>query len=615
MKPLPQQLQEKLDALPQKPGVYLFKDSRGKIIYIGKAKSLRNRVRSYFQAGRVEGPKLQRLVSRIADVEIIVTDSEMEALILEMNLVKEYKPRYNVNLKDDKSFPYIRVTNEPYPRIFPTRKIVRDGSRYFGPYTDVAQMRALLKTIGRIFPIRSCNYDINEETIRKGKYKVCLDYHIKKCDGPCEGLISEQEYQQIVNQVVNFINGRDQLVVQELTEKMKDLAARRKFEEAARIRDRIKFIENFQYKQKVVTDDFKDRDVVAVALEDEDACGVIFKIREGKIIGRQHYYLNGVFKDAFDEVVASFVKQYYLKADFIPKEIYLPAEIPEQDQVETWLSERAGGPVKIIVPKQGERAKLVAMCGKNAQLLLKELQLQKARAKDRPPHSVQALQRDLHLKHPPRRIEAFDISNIQGTDPVASMVCFVDGVAKKSDYRRFKIRSKQTPDDFAMMREAIARRYGGSLAEKLPLPDLILVDGGKGQLSAALQALKDVGKDDIPVVALAKRLDEVFVPGQSEPQNIPRTSSGLKLLQRLRDESHRFANTFHQELRKKRTAVSELENIPGIGPARRRALLKYYGSVQAIREASVDDLLLVDGINEELARAIWDYFHAVKAES
>ena len=615
MKPLPQQLQEKLDALPQKPGVYLFKDSRGKIIYIGKAKSLRNRVRSYFQAGRVEGPKLQRLVSRIADVEIIVTDSEMEALILEMNLVKEYKPRYNVNLKDDKSFPYIRVTNEPYPRIFPTRKIVRDGSRYFGPYTDVAQMRALLKTIGRIFPIRSCNYDINEETIRKGKYKVCLDYHIKKCDGPCEGLISEQEYQQIVNQVVNFINGRDQLVVQELTEKMKDLAARRKFEEAARIRDRIKFIENFQYKQKVVTDDFKDRDVVAVALEDEDACGVIFKIREGKIIGRQHYYLNGVFKDAFDEVVASFVKQYYLKADFIPKEIYLPAEIPEQDQVETWLSERAGGPVKIIVPKQGERAKLVAMCGKNAQLLLKELQLQKARAKDRPPHSVQALQRDLHLKHPPRRIEAFDISNIQGTDPVASMVCFVDGVAKKSDYRRFKIRSKQTPDDFAMMREAIARRYGGSLAEKLPLPDLILVDGGKGQLSAALQALKDVGKADIPVVALAKRLDEVFVPGQSEPQNIPRTSSGLKLLQRLRDESHRFANTFHRELRKKRTAVSELENIPGIGPARRRALLKYYGSVQAIREASVDDLLLVDGINEELARAIWDYFHAVKAES
>ena len=322
-----------------------------------------------------------------------------------------------------------------------------------------------------------------------------------------------------------------------------------------------------------------------------------------------------MFKDAFDEVVASFVKQYYLKADFIPKEIYLPAEIPEQDQVETWLSERAGGPVKIIVPKQGERAKLVAMCGKNAQLLLKELQLQKARAKDRPPHSVQALQRDLHLKHPPRRIEAFDISNIQGTDPVASMVCFVDGVAKKSDYRRFKIRSKQTPDDFAMMREAIARRYGGSLAEKLPLPDLILVDGGKGQLSAALQALKDVGKADIPVVALAKRLDEVFVPGQSEPQNIPRTSSGLKLLQRLRDESHRFANTFHRELRKKRTAVSELENIPGIGPARRRALLKYYGSVQAIREASVDDLLLVDGINEELARAIWDYFHAVKAES
>ena len=614
MKAVSEALQQKLEALPQKPGVYLFKDKNGKIIYIGKAKVLRSRVRSYFQNGRIEGPKLQRLVSRISDVETIVTDSEMEALILEMNLVKEYKPRYNVNLKDDKSFPYIRVTNEPYPRIFPTRKIVRDGSKYFGPYTDVKQMRALLKTIGRIFPIRSCNYDINEDTIKKKKYKLCLDYFIHKCDGPCEGLISQDDYRQIVNQVINFINGRDRLVVQELTEKMKALAAKRKFEEAARIRDRIQFIENFQYKQKVVIEDLKDRDVVAVAVEDEDACGVIFKIRDGKIIGRHHFYLTGVFGEPFESVVASFVKQYYLKAELIPEEIYLPVEIPELHEVETWLGEKAGTPVKLMIPKQGEKARLITMCAKNAKLLLQELQLQKARAKDKAPHAVRALQRDLRLSHAPRRIEAFDVSNIQGSDPVASMVCFVDGVAKKSDYRRFKIKSKQSPDDFAMMYEAVKRRYGGSLAEKLPQPDLILVDGGKGQLNAALRALHEVGCDQIPVVALAKRLDEVFVPGHSDPQNIPRTSSGLKLLQRLRDESHRFANTYHQQLRRRRTAVSELDRIPGIGPARRNALLKFYGSVQAIREASVDDLLLVDGINRELAQTIWDYFHTMQDE-
>lgn len=609
------ELENKLAQLPKKPGVYLFKDKNGKIIYIGKAKVLRNRVRSYFQKSRNGEPKLLRMISRIRDLEIIVTDSEMEALILEMNLVKEHKPRYNVNLKDDKSFPYIRVTDELYPRIFPTRKIVRDGSRYFGPYTDVGQMRALLKTINRIFPLRSCNYDITEDSIRRKKYKLCLDYHIQKCDGPCDGLISPEEYGKIVGQVVHFINGRDRLVVRELTEKMQGLAEKRRYEEAARLRDRIRFIENFQYKQKVVTDDQKDRDIVAVALEDEDACGVIFKVREGKIVGKQHFYLNGVFKDAFADVVASFVKQYYLKAEFIPEEIYLPAAIPEQEAVEKWLSAKANTTVRCIVPQRGEKAKLVSMCSKNARLLLQELHLQKAKAREKAPHAVAALQRDLRLKKPPRRIEAFDISNIQGTDPVASMVCFVDGVAKKSEYRRFKIRSKQTPDDFVMMHEAVSRRYGGSLSQKLPFPDLVLIDGGKGQLSVALQALQDVGHADIPIAALAKRLDEVFVPGHPEPQNIPRTSSGLKLLQRLRDESHRFANTFHRELRRKRTARSELDSIPGIGPARRRALLKFYGSINAIREASVDDLLLVAGITQELAQIIWNHFHTWKGRT
>ncbi len=602
-------LADKLAHIPRKPGVYLFKDRSGTILYIGKAKVLRNRVRSYFQDGRVRGGKLAILVSKIHDLEVIVTDSEMEALILEMNLVKEYKPRYNISLKDDKSFPYIRVTNERFPRIFPTRKIIRDGSRYFGPYTDVGSMRGLLKAVKRIFPIRSCNYDLTEEVVRRKKIKLCLDYHIQKCDGPCQGLVSPDEYGAMIEQVVKFINGRDKAVIHELTQRMHELAEQRRFEEAARMRDRIRFIEDFHYKQKITTGDTGDRDVLAVAMEDEDACGLVFKIRDGKIIGRQHFYMTGVIDEDYPAVVASFLKQYYLKAEYIPTELYLPVEIPEMQAIGEWLNEKAGASVHLSVPQKGDKARLVAMCNKNARLLLEELQLQKQKSRQKVPHSVTALQRDLRLKKPPRRIEAFDISNIQGSDPVASMVCFVDGTARKSDYRKFKIRGKSSPDDFAMMHEAVMRRYSGSLKKSLPDPDLILIDGGKGQLSAALSALQQCGLDTIPIISLAKRLDEVFVPGDSEPLNIPRTSSGLKLLQRLRDESHRFAITFHRSLRRKRTASSELDAIPGVGPARRKALLTFFGSVQGVRDASVDDLQLVSGISAELAKTIWEHFH------
>jgi len=607
-------LQDKLDNLPARPGVYQFKDKTGKIIYVGKAKVLRHRVRSYFQEARPLDPKTFRLVVRVADLEVIVTDSEMEALILEMNLIKEYKPRYNVNLKDDKSFPYLRVTNELFPRIFPTRRIIKDGSQYYGPYTDAGQLRALLKTVKRIFPIRSCNYHFTPEIIARKKYKLCLDYYIKKCDGPCEGLMLADEYGKVVQQVVNFINGRDRLVINEMKEKMQTLAEKRLYEQAAKMRDRIRFIEEFQYKQKMVSEDLTDRDIVAVAMEDEDAAGAVFKVRDGKIIGRQHYYLNGVFGEKYESVIAAFTKQFYLKTDFIPEEIFLPAEIPESAEIQQWLEARKQAAVKIITPKLGEKAKLVEMCAKNAHLLLQELKLQKMQARLKVPHSVVALQRDLRLEKPPRRIECFDISNIQGTDAVAAMVTFEDGRAKKSDYRKFKIRLKQTPDDFAMMQEAVTRRYSGALAQKMPLPDLILVDGGKGQLNTALAVLQQLNLP-IPLAALAKRLDEIFVPGSPDPQNIPKTSSGLKLLQQLRDEAHRFGVTFHRLLRTKRTTVSELDAIAGVGPAKRNALIKFFGSVEGVRQAAVDELILVQGVTESIAQKIWEYFHTVKNEN
>ena len=604
--------QEKLNTLPKKPGCYLFKDKNNKIIYIGKAKVLRNRVRSYFQDSRFEGPKIERLKTRIADFETIVTDSETEALILEMNLIKEYKPRYNINLKDDKSYPYIRVTKERFPRIFPTRTIIRDGSRYFGPYTDVRSMRNLLKSVKRIFPIRSCNYDLTEAVVAKKKYKLCLDYYIKKCDGPCEGLVGEEEYNSMVERIVNFINGKNNQVVRELQEKMWKLSGAQRYEEAARFREQVQSIQNFQYKQKVVTDEDLDRDIVAVAVDDDDACGVVFKVRDGKILGRQHFFLNGVAEEAFEYVVTSFLKQFYLKSDFVPEEILLPTEVEDADEVKQWLSEEREKAVKLLNPKKGQKAKLVKMALKNARLLLEELKLEKLKAKDFIAHSVKALQRDLRLKDPPLRIECFDISNIQGTDPVASMVTFVNGRPKKSDYRKFKIRVKETPDDFAMMAEAVERRYRGSLANKLDSPDLILVDGGKGQLSAAEQVLSKLNKTGQPIAALAKRLDEVFVPGASEAQNIPKTSSGLKLLQQIRDEAHRFAVTYHRTLRKKRTIQSELDTVPGVGPNRKAALVKYFGSVKNVKEATVDELAAVEGIPVDVAERIWKHFHFMK---
>ena len=603
------EIKEKLENIPRSPGVYLFKDKNKKVIYVGKARVLRNRVRSYFQSGREEGAKFKRLVSNIRDMETIVTDSEMEALILEANLIKEYKPRYNVNLKDDKSFPYIRVTNDKFPRIFPTRNVVRDGSKYFGPYTDVASMRSLLKTIKRIFPIRNCNLHLSERTISAGKFKVCLNYHIKKCMGPCKGFIDEQEYGQIVKNVIDFINGRDNIVVDELSKKMEMFAANKQFEKAARIRDQIHSIKDFQYKQKIVTPDDIDRDLFAIYAEENDACGVLFKVRLGRIIERQHFYFSGVEGESESKILEHLLIRHYGHAEIIPREVYVPNPLEDRENLEQWLSQKREAKTKILFPQRGEKARLLKMAQQNAKLLLEELKLQKLKDKDYIPHSLKALQRDLRLKNPPFRIEAFDISNIQGTDATASLVAFVNGQAQKSEYRRFKIRSKTTPDDFAMMAEAIGRRYSRQLKEKKPLPDLILVDGGKGQLSTALGVLKKLGMSNQPIIGLAKRLDEVFVPGVSEPQNIPKTSSGLKLLQRIRDEAHRFAIEYHRKLRAKRSVYSELDEIPGIGEQRKSRLMKHFGSMKKLKSASLEEIAEVAGIPYSIAQLIWNYFH------
>ncbi len=603
-------LQNKLDSLPTLPGVYFFKNEKGKVIYIGKAKNLRNRVRSYFQDSRRKEAKLRVLVRKIYDLETITTDSEVEALILEANMIKEYKPRYNVTLKDDKSFPYIRVTHEEFPRIFPTRKIVKDGSRYFGPYTDVHSMRSLLKAVRRIFPIRSCQYRLDDKTVASRKIKLCLDYYIDRCPGPCQGLISKEAYGKIVDQMVRFIEGKNNAVVQELEKTMEKLAEAERFEEAARVRDQIAAIEQFRSRQKMVLSAEVDRDIVAVHRDENLAVGVVFKVREGKILGRHHFVLNNAARESDSEILKSFLLQYYLKVDFLPEEIHIPMDVENRAEMEIWLKSKRGKRCRIWVPKRGEKKKLVDMAARNARLILQEWQLQKRREKkERVPKIVEALQRDLSLSRPPRRVEAFDISHISGTDTVASMVCFVDGQPRKSDYRRFRIRTVEGIDDFSSMKEVVARRYKRLLEEKQPLPDLILIDGGKGQLSSAVQALRELGIHDQPIAALAKRLDEVFLPGVSAPQNIPRSSPGLKLLQRVRDESHRFAITYHRLRREKRTLQSELDTIPGIGEKRRQALLTYFGSIRRLQTATLKELQEMPGLPHSVAERIWSHFH------
>ena len=602
-------LENKLKNLPSNPGVYQFKDANGKVIYVGKARNLKHRVRSYFH-GSITNAKTLALVKKIRDFELVVTDSEIEALVLENNLIKQLKPRYNIDLKDDKSFPFIKVTNEPYPQIFSTRRVVKDGSKYFGPYTSVKSMRAALRMINRIFKIRSCKYDINETTIAQKKYKICLDYHIKKCDGPCEGLISQQEYNEMVQEVIKVIKGKTDDLIKELTIKMNTTSENMEFEKAAEIRDKVEQLKAIASKQKIVSNDFEDRDIIALAYEGKDSACSIFNVRSGKLVGKKQLRLNLKGGEELDEIYYSIIKFYYGDFTEIPKEILFETEPKDTELLKNWLSLKAGRKVKFIVPKRGELKSLVKMCKQNAILQLKDIQIQKLKREGNVPYSISALQRDLRLKKLPKRIECFDISNLQGTDSVASMVVFVNGKPKKSLYRKFIIKDVDGPDDFASMQEVIKRRYTKALKNNEELPDLIMVDGGKGQLSSAVSVLESLEIKQIPIIGLAKRLEEVFFPRNSEAESIPKTSSGLKLLQQIRDEAHRFAITFHRKRRDMRTFTTELTEIKGIGKATAQKLIKELGSVSAIKTANPDIISSIVG--SQKAELILNYFNDEK---
>lgn len=608
-------LQAKLDHLPTKPGVYLMKSQDGDIIYVGKAVNLRNRVRSYFQQSRHQSPKIKILVEHIADLDYIITDSEIEALILENNLIKQHSPWFNVRLKDDKTYPYIKVTvNEDFPRVLLVRKRLPDGARYYGPYTNVSAVRSTIKVLRRLFQIRTCN-----KTIKEGQRdRPCLNYHIGRCAGPCAGLISKQDYQKIVDEVCLFLEGRHERLIPSLREKMLAASKELNFELAARIRDRIQALELIVEKQKIVSADEIDQDVFGFARAGDLACVQVFFIRGGKLIGREHFMLDCRIDEEPGEILTAFVKQYYYEQSVIPKEVLTGEELTEADLLSEWLSDRRGSRVYFRHPKRGDKKALVDMVTENAQMVLDVARSQAERKEKEISRGLWELAHLLDLAEPPQRIEAFDISNLQGSQVVASMVVVIDGRAANDQYRRFKIQGVEgAPNDYQAMEEVIRRRFTRGLREQKgevegdkfsDFPELVLIDGGKGQLSSALKVRDELGLA-IPFISLAEKNEEVYVEGQSEPIILPRESQGLYLLQRIRDEAHRFALAYHRHLRSKATRRSVLDSIPGVGPKRKQALLKHFGTAKRIREASVEELCEVEGINQKLAEEIYQFMH------
>jgi excinuclease ABC subunit C len=587
-------LEEKIAHLPLSPGVYQFKDSGGNHLYVGKAKRLRNRVRSYFQDSRTHDGRIRVMISKIDDVEVIVTDSEAEALILENNLIKKFQPRYNIMYRDDKSYPYICITKGNKPRVYPTRTVVRDGSIYYGPYDHVGHMRRMLETIRKTFGLCTCAVSPKMIDKSKGapKWHSCFDDYLKNCSGDWD----EESYQSAIEKVERLLSGKTEGLIREIKEEMEIASSAMAFEEAAKLRDSMQSLIKYNQKMKIVDNKDVNRDVFAIDVSPDinEACGVLFKIREGKLVGKFHRFLKNIEGSPRSVIIQAFAEDYYTGqlAGAIPDEVYLSDPMDDDGPLAEYLWEQRGKKVPVHVPQIGEKKHLIEMAITNAKLNLGERKLEKQRAeKDRIPQSVKDLKEYLQLSRLPRRIECFDNSNLQGTEPVASMVCFVDAKPRKSEYKRFKIKTVKGPDDFASMAEVVERRYSKVMKEKLQPPDLILVDGGKGQLNATLEVLRKIGFErECDVAGLAKRLEEVFLPGKADAVMIPKTSSSLKLLQRARDEAHRFAINYHRQKRSDRTLKTELTEIEGVGPKTAKKLLSVFGSVQNIKKTGISEL-------------------------
>jgi len=635
-----EKIQSVLNSLPHKPGIYLMKDAEGKILYVGKAISLYNRVRSYFQESSDLGPKNRSMVAKVDDIEFLVVKNEVEALVLESNYIKQYRPKYNVLLRDDKNYPYIKVSlTEDFPRVYRVRSFQRDGNRYFGPYTNSGAVDSTLDLLNKLFAFRTCRYDasnwappVNAEPPAGWKQRLlarpCTQFYIHRCIAPCVGYATREEYDAVIQQVILFLEGKHEEVVDNLRKKMEEAADNLNFEEAARTRDRIRAVERILERQRIIhTEGQEDQDVIALASEEDETSAQVFFFRGGKLIGREFFILQGTRDSSPGEVMSSFLQQFYESSPHIPAEVIVEVEPDDRAIIQNWLKEKRGGAVTFIVPKRGEKLRLVEMVKQNAQEVLEQQRIKWLTDSQKTQMALEELQDVLNLAAPPMRIECYDISNTQGTNSVGAMVVFEAGRPRPNEYRRFKIKTVEGPNDFASIQEMLRRRFrrqaqqseerAEEIEQEVPLehdwamPDLIIIDGGKGQLSAAMEVLQEL-HIDVPTTGLAKENEELFIPGSPDPIILPRTSQGLYMVQRIRDEAHRFGITYHRKLRSDRTFKSVLDEIPGIGPKRKQALMKHFGSVRAISDASVDDLATLNGMTREAAEKVKEYIGRIE---
>ena len=603
-------IEEELKKLPAKPGVYLMHDARDTIIYVGKAVSLKNRVRQYFQASRNKGVKIEQMVTQIAWFEYIVADSELEALVLECNLIKEHRPKYNTMLKDDKAYPFIQVTvQEDFPRVLFARRMKKDKSRYFGPYTSAGAVKDSIELIRKLYRLRSCSRRLPQD---QGKERPCLYYHIKQCDAPCQGYISKEDYRKKINGALEFLNGNFKDVLKELDKKMMEASEKMRFEDAMEYRDLMESVRQIGERQKITGSDGEDKDIIALAVDGEDAVAQVFFIREGKLIGRDHFYLRIARGDTRGQILDSFIKQFYAGTPYLPKELMVQEELEDQEVLEEWLSRRRGQKVHIRVPKKGTKEKLVEMAQKNAEIILRQDRERLKREEGRTIGAMKEIQNWLGLSDLVR-IEAFDISNISGFQSVGSMVVYEKGKPKKNDYRKFRIKSVQGPNDYASMEEVLTRRFVRGMEESSGferLPDLLMMDGGRGQVNIAQQVLDKLGLQ-IPVCGMVKddrhRTRGLYFNNMEIP--IDRSSEGFKLITRIQDEAHRFAIEYHRLLRSKGQVHSILDDIPGIGPARRKELMRSFKTIEEIAAASTEELSSLPSMNEKVAQQVYDFFH------